>query len=365
MTIPVNITFRHMESSAAVETRMSELAAHLGKFSDRIQSCRVVVDSPHRHHHQGKVFNVKVQLGTARRRRRRRHGTAESRRPRRHLCGAARCVRRGEAQVQQRMSACVATRPTPREKPPRLIESRRPHACRLQSMMTVPLLFAPLATRSFAGRMAAALGIGLAPLEEREYEGGEHKIRPLVAVRGRNVYVVQSLSGDAVASANDRLVRVAVPDRGTEGRRRRARHGMRAVPGVCPQGSSHEGARSRQFPIRRPVVRGHRRLSRHHARRAQRRRVRERVSLQRRSARSRAARCRIDRAAGERARRSPSCRPISAAPSGLSECRTSSRCALTRRSIWRCSKSAGRAVSSAANCWSGRSKGAMWSSPTT
>jgi ribosome-associated translation inhibitor RaiA len=62
VTIPVNITFRHMESSAAVETRINELATHLGTFSDRIQSCRVVVDSPHRHHHQGKVFNVKVQL---------------------------------------------------------------------------------------------------------------------------------------------------------------------------------------------------------------------------------------------------------------------------------------------------------------
>jgi ribosome-associated translation inhibitor RaiA len=62
VTIPVNITFRHMEPSAAVETRIGELAAHLGTFSDRIQSCKVVVDSPHRHHHQGKVFNVKVQL---------------------------------------------------------------------------------------------------------------------------------------------------------------------------------------------------------------------------------------------------------------------------------------------------------------
>jgi ribosome-associated translation inhibitor RaiA len=62
VTIPVKITFRHMESSAAVETRVNELANHLGVFSDRILSCRVVVDSPHRHHHQGKVFAVKVQL---------------------------------------------------------------------------------------------------------------------------------------------------------------------------------------------------------------------------------------------------------------------------------------------------------------
>jgi len=62
VTIPVKITFRHMESSVAVETRVQELANHLGVFSDRIQTCRVVVDSPHRHHHQGKVFAVKVQL---------------------------------------------------------------------------------------------------------------------------------------------------------------------------------------------------------------------------------------------------------------------------------------------------------------
>ena len=51
-----------METSAAVETRVRELANHLGVFSDKITSCRVVVDSPHRHQHQGKVFNVKVQL---------------------------------------------------------------------------------------------------------------------------------------------------------------------------------------------------------------------------------------------------------------------------------------------------------------
>jgi ribosome-associated translation inhibitor RaiA len=63
VTIPVQITFRHIESSPALESRVRELAHHLGVFSDRIQSCRVVVDSPHRHHHQGKVFNVKVQLG--------------------------------------------------------------------------------------------------------------------------------------------------------------------------------------------------------------------------------------------------------------------------------------------------------------
>jgi ribosome-associated translation inhibitor RaiA len=62
VAIPVQITFRHMESSPSVEARVRSLSQHLGSFSDRIQSCRVVVDTPHRHHHQGKVFNVKLQV---------------------------------------------------------------------------------------------------------------------------------------------------------------------------------------------------------------------------------------------------------------------------------------------------------------
>jgi ribose-phosphate pyrophosphokinase len=74
--------------------------------------------------------------------------------------------------------------------------------------MTMPLVFAPAATRPFAERLATALGTPLAPMEEREFEGGEHKTRPLVSVRGREVFVVQSLSGDESGSANDRLCRL-------------------------------------------------------------------------------------------------------------------------------------------------------------
>lgn len=74
-------------------------------------------------------------------------------------------------------------------------------------MDAAPLLFAPGASLAFGERLAAALGTPLAALEEREFEGGEHRTRPVTEVRGRNVYVVQSMSGDAAASANDRLVR--------------------------------------------------------------------------------------------------------------------------------------------------------------
>lgn len=56
-------------------------------------------------------------------------------------------------------------------------------------------------------RVAAHLGIEPSPLEMREFEGGEHKTRPLVNVRNRDVYVVASLAGDERLSANDRLCR--------------------------------------------------------------------------------------------------------------------------------------------------------------
>lgn len=70
------------------------------------------------------------------------------------------------------------------------------------------LLFAPTASLALATRTAEALGVSLSPSEEREFDGGEHKMRPLVEVGNDDVYVLQSLCGDARASANDRLCRL-------------------------------------------------------------------------------------------------------------------------------------------------------------
>jgi len=50
----------------------------------------------------------------------------------------------------------------------------------------------------------------LAALEEREFEDGEHKIRPLESVRGRNAFIVHSLYGESGQSVNDKLVRLLV-----------------------------------------------------------------------------------------------------------------------------------------------------------
>ena len=62
MDIPLTITFRNMTPSASVENEIGEKAEKLGSFCDRIMSCRVIVEAPHRHHHKGKAFQVRIDL---------------------------------------------------------------------------------------------------------------------------------------------------------------------------------------------------------------------------------------------------------------------------------------------------------------
>ena len=69
-------------------------------------------------------------------------------------------------------------------------------------------LFALNASAELGGKVAKALGLALAAHEERDFEDGEHKTRPLDAVAGCDVYVLQSLHGGPDESANDKLVRL-------------------------------------------------------------------------------------------------------------------------------------------------------------
>jgi len=72
-----------------------------------------------------------------------------------------------------------------------------------------PLLFALAGSEGLGAAVAAALGTALAPHEEREFERGEHKSRPLASVRRRDVTVIHQVHGDlAGTTANDRLVRL-------------------------------------------------------------------------------------------------------------------------------------------------------------
>lgn len=62
MQIPLQITFRDMEYSTAVEADIREKAGKLEQFYDHIMSCQVVVESPHSHHHKGNLYQVRIDM---------------------------------------------------------------------------------------------------------------------------------------------------------------------------------------------------------------------------------------------------------------------------------------------------------------
>lgn len=62
MQIPLEISFRNMEPSDAIEKDIRVRAEALEKFASRITSCRVLVEAPHRHHLKGKHFHVRVDI---------------------------------------------------------------------------------------------------------------------------------------------------------------------------------------------------------------------------------------------------------------------------------------------------------------
>jgi len=70
------------------------------------------------------------------------------------------------------------------------------------------LLFALNATADLGKAVARNLGCELATHEERSFEDGEHKVRPLDTVAGSSVYVLQSLHSGPSESANDKFCRL-------------------------------------------------------------------------------------------------------------------------------------------------------------
>lgn len=63
MKLPVQITFRHLKSSPAVEERIHKEIAKLATFYDGLLSCRVAVELPHQHHARGNPFHLRLDLG--------------------------------------------------------------------------------------------------------------------------------------------------------------------------------------------------------------------------------------------------------------------------------------------------------------
>lgn len=62
MRIPMQVTFRNMDRSDAVEDAVREHAQKLDQFCDHIMSCRVVIEAPHHHKHKGNIFHVGIDI---------------------------------------------------------------------------------------------------------------------------------------------------------------------------------------------------------------------------------------------------------------------------------------------------------------
>ena len=62
MQTPLQITFRDMEPSPALEHDAREALAKLEEHHARLTSCRVVIQAPHKHHQRGRRFQVTVGL---------------------------------------------------------------------------------------------------------------------------------------------------------------------------------------------------------------------------------------------------------------------------------------------------------------
>lgn len=62
MEPPIQITFRNLEHSEAIEARIRERAEKLVEYYDRIMNCRVVVEGQHKHHRHGNCYHVRVDI---------------------------------------------------------------------------------------------------------------------------------------------------------------------------------------------------------------------------------------------------------------------------------------------------------------
>ena len=62
MLHPVQITFRGMEPSEAVERRIQTKMQDLERFGEQLVSCHITVEQPHRHHQTGNKFLVHMDL---------------------------------------------------------------------------------------------------------------------------------------------------------------------------------------------------------------------------------------------------------------------------------------------------------------
>ena len=62
MQLPLQVSFRHMVQSPALESLIRERAARLDTFAERIMSCRVVIEPVGKHHRYGNQYAVRIDI---------------------------------------------------------------------------------------------------------------------------------------------------------------------------------------------------------------------------------------------------------------------------------------------------------------
>ncbi len=66
MQVPLQITFRGIAHSPALEAHVRRRADKLDRYFDRITSCRVVLELAHRHHRHGRQYRVSIDVSVPR-----------------------------------------------------------------------------------------------------------------------------------------------------------------------------------------------------------------------------------------------------------------------------------------------------------
>lgn len=64
MQVPLQIRYRNLDRSAAIDAAIEKRMRHLEKFADRITSCRITVAAPHKHHHKGNLYQIAIDIRT-------------------------------------------------------------------------------------------------------------------------------------------------------------------------------------------------------------------------------------------------------------------------------------------------------------
>jgi len=62
MQIPLQVSFRDMDRSAAVEAAVREHTTKLEQYFEHVVACRVMVEARHRHRRNGNVYHVRIDL---------------------------------------------------------------------------------------------------------------------------------------------------------------------------------------------------------------------------------------------------------------------------------------------------------------